>query len=116
MHPARITKPLMHDEMGAGGVERWAAVRFQFEVEVLACMNRIRLQGIGVVSTASTLLLALLAVSVAAHPEKLSDSDAAKVRAVNEAYAAAWLKNDPEAVLNTLSKDAVLIPQGNRPI
>jgi ketosteroid isomerase-like protein len=35
---------------------------------------------------------------------------------VNEAYATNWLKNDPTAVMSILTKDAVLIPQGNRPI
>jgi uncharacterized protein (TIGR02246 family) len=64
------------------------------------------------------LALALTSESILAQgrSEKLSEADLAKIRAVNEAYAAAWLKNDAEAVLNTLSETAVLIPQGNRPV
>jgi uncharacterized protein (TIGR02246 family) len=46
----------------------------------------------------------------------LSPSDEARVRAVNDAYAQAWRKNDPDAVRSTLRPDAVLIPQGNAPV
>jgi uncharacterized protein (TIGR02246 family) len=46
----------------------------------------------------------------------LPPSDEARVRAVNEAYAEAWRKNDPAAVRATLRPDAVLIPQGNAPV
>ena len=45
-----------------------------------------------------------------------SPADEARVRAVNEAYADAWRKNDPAAVRATLLPDAVLIPQGNAPV
>jgi uncharacterized protein (TIGR02246 family) len=46
----------------------------------------------------------------------LPPSDEARVREVNEAYARAWRKNDPDAVRSTLRPDAVLIPQGNAPV
>jgi uncharacterized protein (TIGR02246 family) len=61
--------------------------------------------------------LALGAVSFAGAPDgRLSSADEAKIRAVNEAYAAAWQKNDPAAVRATLWPDAVLIPQGSTPV
>ncbi len=47
---------------------------------------------------------------------KLSADDVAKIKAVNEAYVAAWLKNDSTAVMKTLAPNAVLIPQGSRAI
>ena len=46
----------------------------------------------------------------------LPENEIAKIRTVNEAYASAWLKNDQEAVLRNFSQDAVLIPQGHRPV
>jgi uncharacterized protein (TIGR02246 family) len=46
----------------------------------------------------------------------IAEIDVAKIRAVNEAYASAWLKNDRTAVLRIFSNDAVLIPQGNGPV
>jgi uncharacterized protein (TIGR02246 family) len=48
--------------------------------------------------------------------ERLSADDTAKIKNVNEAYVAAWLKNDSTAVMKTLAPDAVLIPQGTRAI
>lgn len=40
----------------------------------------------------------------------LSMADIAAVKAANQAYVAAWLANDPEAVMSALTRDAVLIP------
>jgi uncharacterized protein (TIGR02246 family) len=48
--------------------------------------------------------------------EGLTPQDVGKVRAVNAAYVAGWLKNDANAVMETLWPDAVLIPQGRAPI
>ena len=48
--------------------------------------------------------------------DRLSPEDEAKVRAVDAAYAAAWIKNEPAAVLATLWPDAVLVPPGRAPI
>lgn len=42
----------------------------------------------------------------------LSAGDAARIKAVNEAYGSAWLANDSAAVMQTLTPDAVLIPPG----
>ena len=67
-------------------------------------------------SVALTLWLVFVLVSVQGESRKLSAADVAKVRAVSEAYAAAWLRNDPQAVLKIFSDDAVLIPQGGRPV
>ena len=75
-----------------------------------------RLQVMCAVSVALTLSVALGVVSVRAESRKLSAADEAKVRAVSDAYAAAWLRNDPEAVLKLFTDDAVLIPQGSRPV
>lgn len=64
--------------------------------------------------------LALVALTSPAftqtHVEKLSADDVAKIKAVNEAYVLAWLKNDSTAVMKTLAPNAVLIPQGSRAI
>src|SRR5215213_5863746 len=79
-------------------------------------MKWTRLQVMGAVSVALTLWLAFGLADVRAESRKLSAADVAKVRAVSEAYAAAWLRNDPEAVLKLFSDDAVLIPQGRRPV
>ncbi len=47
----------------------------------------------------------------------LTKEDAAGVRAVVEAYRAAWLRGDAQGVLNTLTADAVLLPaHGGRPV
>lgn len=66
----------------------------------------------------STLVLAALTGSAytQSHAGKLSADDAVKIKAVNEAYVLAWLKNDSAAVMKTLAPDAVLIPQGSRAI
>jgi uncharacterized protein (TIGR02246 family) len=79
-------------------------------------MKSIRLRVAVVVSLALALVLTAESILAQGRSEKLSEADLAKIRAVNEAYAAAWLKNDAEAVLNTLAETAVLIPQGNRPV
>ncbi|MGH7597855.1 MAG: YybH family protein [bacterium] len=47
---------------------------------------------------------------------RLSAADVIKIKAVNEAYVSAWLKNDATAVMKTLAPNAVLIPQGSRAI
>lgn len=73
-------------------------------------MNRNRLR------IALTLWLVFGPFNIQAESQKLSAADEAKIRAVNEAYAAAWLSNDPQAVLKIFSDDAVLIPQGGRPV
>lgn len=67
-------------------------------------------------SLAAGLILAVLAMD-ASRPlaaleasRGLSAADEAKIRAVSEAYCAAWLANDEAAVLALFSKDAVLLP------
>ena len=56
------------------------------------------------------------AVASAAPVGRLAPRDEAKVRAVNEAYAAGWRANDADAVRAAFWGDAVLIPQGGEPI
>jgi uncharacterized protein (TIGR02246 family) len=51
-----------------------------------------------------------------APSDRLSPEDEVKVRAVDAAYAGAWLKNEPAAVLATLWPDAVLVPPGRAPV
>jgi uncharacterized protein (TIGR02246 family) len=51
-----------------------------------------------------------------APSERLLPADEAKVRAVDAAYAAAWVRNDPTAILATLWPDAVLAPPGRAPV
>lgn len=41
--------------------------------------------------------------------------DAAAVKAADQAYAEAWLANDPDAVMATLTRDAVIVPSGMEP-
>lgn len=56
------------------------------------------------------------AVASAAPVGRLAPRDEAKIRAVNEAYAAGWRANDADSVRATFWPDAVLIPQGSEPI
>ncbi|HWT01757.1 MAG TPA: SgcJ/EcaC family oxidoreductase [Pyrinomonadaceae bacterium] len=79
-------------------------------------MKRFHLRVVLLAGLALALVLVSESILAQGRSEKLSAADLAKIRAVSEAYADAWLKNDAEAVLNTLSEDAVLIPQGNRPV
>jgi uncharacterized protein (TIGR02246 family) len=60
---------------------------------------------------------ALILIGLAGPPVgRLAPRDEARIRAVNEAYAAGWRANDPDAVRATFWPDAVLIPQGSEPI
>lgn len=59
--------------------------------------------------------IALLATSLALgaiSENGLSTADEAAVRAVTLRYRDAWLANDPEQVMATLTHDAVLMPSG----
>lgn len=60
---------------------------------------------------------ALILIGLAGPPVgRLAPRDEARIRAVNESYAAGWRANDPDAVRATFWPDAVLIPQGSEPI
>lgn len=59
---------------------------------------------------------ALLIAACAAPAAKFSREDEAAVRALEEGYRAAWLANDSAAVMAVLSRDAVLMPAGVRPL
>jgi len=66
-----------------------------------------------------TLLLAALTVAASPAPPcgRLSARDVKAIRAVIEAYRAAWLAGDQRGVLATLTPDAVLLPaHGAAPI
>ena len=52
----------------------------------------------------------MLALPGMGGSDGLSAEDVKAVKAANQAYVDAWLANDPEAVMSTLTHDAVLIP------
>jgi uncharacterized protein (TIGR02246 family) len=70
---------------------------------------------LGLVAVLSVGFLGLRPIDVA-PPDRLSPADELKVRALDAAYATAWVRNDPAAVLATLWPDAVLVPPGRAPI
>lgn len=62
---------------------------------------------------------AFLLASSACGPEApagLTAEGEMEVRAVERDYVAAWRANDPEAVMRTLTSDAVLLPGGISPV
>ena len=71
---------------------------------------------------ARLVIVALLGLSVLGFrpvevvPSQLPPADDVKVRTVEAAYATAWVKDDPAAILATLWPDAVLIPPGHAPV
>ena len=72
----------------------------------------VRLASLAILSAG---FLGLRPISIAPSDRLLPEDDV-KVRAVEAAYAAAWVKNDPAAVLATLWPDAVLMPPGRAPV
>lgn len=61
----------------------------------------------------------LLAIGCSDSPDswdRLSDSERQAVRSVEQAYVEAWGANDRDAVMATLTDDAVLFPDGMGPI
>ena len=46
----------------------------------------------------------------------VSSTDIQAIKAASQAYGTAWLSNDPELVMATLTDDAVVIPSGSAPI
>jgi uncharacterized protein (TIGR02246 family) len=61
-------------------------------------------------------LILSMAVTSAADKSTLSASDAEAVRAATFAYRDAWLLNDADRVMATLTTDVVLLPSGLAPI
>ena len=59
---------------------------------------------------------ALLLAACAAPAAEFTADDEAAVRALEEDYRGAWLANDSAAVMAVLSRDAVLMPAGVRPL
>lgn len=58
----------------------------------------------------------MLPASACASAAGFSAADEAAVRALEESYRAAWLANDPAAVMATLAPEAVLMPAGVEPL
>ena len=68
------------------------------------------------VTTAILVCLLMAPLAGLAKDCALPAAEAAKAREVSNAYGQAWLKNDPKAILDTLTSDAVLMPPGIAPI
>jgi uncharacterized protein (TIGR02246 family) len=75
--------------------------------------------------TQITLVCITLAATVAAgdagvqaqpHVAGVSAADEAAILALTQAYRDGWLANDPQKVMATLTRDAVLLPSGMGPI
>lgn len=65
----------------------------------------------------AAVVLATVFVGACAEAEhSFGETDVAAVRAVEEAYRAGWEANDPDAVMATLTDDAVIMPAGAEPI
>jgi len=58
------------------------------------------------------LLAAGCSCSDSRQQSDLSSSDVEAIKAADQAYATAWLRNNPDEVMATLTNDAVLIPSG----
>jgi uncharacterized protein (TIGR02246 family) len=64
--------------------------------------------------TMTSLMVMVLIASQAARPGTLQDS--ADVEAATQAYREAWLSNDPQRIMATLTPDAALFPSTLPPI
>ena len=64
---------------------------------------------------ASFLMLSIPACS-GTDDESLSSVEIEAIKAASHVYGTAWLSNDPEAVMATLTNDAVIVPSGMSPI
>ena len=63
----------------------------------------------------SLALLFVFAAAVQAQ-DNLSAKDIEAIKAVQETYRTAWLKNDEKTILELFTGDAVLYPNGNKPV
>ena len=66
--------------------------------------------------TSVTFFAVFLSAAATASATGLSAADTVAVRAVTQDYRDAWLANDPDRVMATLTSDAVLLPSGLSPI
>ena len=66
------------------------------------------------VAIAAAAAAAAVACSTPSPAPRFTPDDERGVRAVDSAYVAAWLRDDTAAVMNTLARDAVLMPAGQR--
>lgn len=62
----------------------------------------------------ASLIVMILIADQSLRPERLRDHDAAE--AATQAYREAWLSNDPQRIMATLTPDAVLYPSTLTPI
>ena len=62
----------------------------------------------------ASLIVMILIADQSLSPERLRDHDAAE--AATQAYREAWLSNDPQRIMATLTPDAVLYPSTLTPI
>ena len=68
-------------------------------------------QVVALVALASMLLISIAACTETAD-ESLSTTEIEAIKAASRAYGTAWLSNDPESVMATLTDDAVIVPSG----
>jgi ketosteroid isomerase-like protein len=65
-------------------------------------------------------LLTLLLVSISgcsgAGPGPLTSAEIEDIKVAARAYGTAWLSNDPEAVMATMTGNAVMVPSGMSPL
>ena len=74
------------------------------------------LLGIASIALVLAVTISMFRTQAAIKSSALSDRDINEIRLLNEAYRTAWLRNDREAVVRTMTKDAVIIPSGLQPI
>ena len=61
---------------------------------------------------ALTLSLCLIVTPLGCSNTDHATAELEKIKAADQAYAAAWLTNDPEQVMATITGDAVMLPSG----
>jgi uncharacterized protein (TIGR02246 family) len=73
-----------------------------------------------VISYCKSAILLILAIALfgpsARSQNNLTAKDIEAIKAVEEMYRAAWLKNDEKTILSLFTEDATLYPNGNQPI
>src|SRR5688500_6531499 len=62
------------------------------------------------------LLVLIIFCSSAQAQSSLSAEDIKAIKAVEETYRTAWLKNDEKTILSLFAYDAALYPNGNAPV
>ncbi len=77
----------------------------QMESSMSLSYHKFRLRLLGLLSV-------LLMIGCMDTPQSEPAAESAAIAAADQAYASAWLANDPDAVLATLTEDAIILPSG----